>query len=591
LSAAGQQSAISIGSEPTGIIPRVTPRARQAILLILLIFALALPRLVGLNRFATIDEPYWLTAGSDFYYALGQRDFARTVYDYHPAVTTMWIVTGAMLTYFPEYRGMGQGYFDVYKNSLDTFLLAHGRSPLGLLTEARLIQAVVIVLLLVGVFWLLRRLHGTRMAVVGTLLVSFDPFFLGHSRLLNHEGLMSLLVVVSLLGLVVYLFSARKWGYLVLSGAAAGAAELTKSSSSALLPLVVGLFLLALVYNGALATRLRNRALLGRLALWLGILALVYVVFWPGMWVAPWDMLHEVFGNAVSYATEGSRLSVAPSAVADGLHPRLADIGLFVQSMLWRTTPAAWLGAVLLLPALLVARGVQRISLLALAALGSIFVIMFGLASGRNSAHYVLASYVSLDILAAAGLIAVADLLVARHSGGVRRGLAALILVAAVVFQAASAVLFYPYFYTYFNPIMEAQQPGVQDPNFGYGEGLDLAAAYLARKPDAAKSTAVAFYGRGPFSFFYPGDTEPLKTVYADAENVPQLLQILRKSNYLVIYYALEKGRNSPANVMQALQGIEPEKTIWLDGIQYVRIYALRGVPAEFFTQLEAQVR
>ena len=78
-----------------------------------------------------------------------------------------------------------------------------------------------------------------------------------------------------------------------------------------------------------------------------------------------------------------------------------------------------------------------------------------------------------------------------------------------------------------------------------------------------------------------------MKTVYADAETVPQLLQILKRSNYLVIYYALEKGRNSPANVMRALQGIEPEKTIWLDGIEYVRIYALQRMPPEFFTDLQ----
>jgi 4-amino-4-deoxy-L-arabinose transferase-like glycosyltransferase len=572
---------------PTGIIPTVKFRTGSLALLTVLIVALALPRLMGLDQFATIDEPYWLTAGSDFYYALGQRDFARTVYDYHPGVTTMWIVTGAMLMYFPQYRGLGQGYFDVYKDSLDSFLLVHGKTPLGLLTEARLIQTAVMVILLLGVFWLLRRLHGTRTALVGVLLISLDPFFLGHSRLLNHEGLMSLLVVISLLSLVVYLFDDGRWSYLVLSGVAVGGAELTKSSSTALLPIAAALFVLALVYRGRSGNRLRVGAAFGRIALWLGALMLVYILFWPGMWVAPRDMLYEVFGNAISYATEGSRLSAAPLTTAFDFHPRVADIGLFVESMLWRTTPLAWLGAVLLLPSLILRRGVQRITLSALAALGSIFVVMFALASGRNSAHYVLTSYVVLDILAAAGLVAVADLFLAGLSDRASRSLGGLILGAAVLFQAASALPFHPYFYTYFNPIMEAQQPGVQDPNFGYGEGLDLAAAYLAQEPDAADSTAVSFYGRGPFSFFYPGTTEPLKTVYADEENVPQLLQVLRRSNYLVIYYAVEKGRNSPANVMRALQGVKPEKSIWLDGIEYARIYALRTMPPEFFARLE----
>jgi hypothetical protein len=147
-------------------------------------------------------------------------------------------------------------------------------------------------------------------------------------------------------------------------------------------------------------------------------------------------------------------------------------------------------------------------------------------------------------------------------------------------------VPFFPYYYTYYNPIMEEREPGLQDPNFGYGEGLDLAAAYLRQMPAAADSTVMAFYGRGPFSYFYPGTTEPLKTVYADAENVPQLQQILRKSDYLVIYYALEKGRDSPRNVMRALQDAVPEKSIWLDGLEYVRIYSLKTVPPNFYDQL-----
>jgi hypothetical protein len=75
--------------------------------------------------------------------------------------------------------------------------------------------------------------------------------------------------------------------------------------------------------------------------------------------------------------------------------------------------------------------------------------------------------------------------------------------------------------------------------------------------------------------------------VYAEAGNVPQLLQLLRHTDYLVIYYALQKGRQAPANVMRALEGVTPEKTIWLNGIEYVRIYALAGMPPRFFEQLQ----
>src|SRR5512143_997530 len=159
----------------------MNPWARRLVYLAVLIALLAVPRLVGIDRFATIDEPYWLTAGADFYYALGQRAFANTVYDYHPAVTTMWILTAAMLLDFPQYRGLGQGYFDVYKDTLEQFLLAHGHTPLGLLVVGLFLQVVLIVFLLLVFFWLLRDLLCNMAAWLAILLIGFDPFYLGHS--------------------------------------------------------------------------------------------------------------------------------------------------------------------------------------------------------------------------------------------------------------------------------------------------------------------------------------------------------------------------------------------------------------------------
>lgn len=551
-----------------------------------LIVLIAVPRVVGIGLFATIDEPYWLTAGSDFYYALGQRAFQNTFYDYHPAVTTMWIVTAAMLVYFPQYRGLGQGYFDVYKDSLDRFLLAHGRTPLGLLVDARIIQTILIVVLLLGLWWLMRRLLGAKTALLATLLISFDPFFLGHSRLLNHEALLALLVLISLLALVAHLFFERSWVYLALSGTLAGFAQLTKSSSIVLLPVAGILFLTALAVRRKNDGRLRIGATLAELGAWLAIMAAVYFVLWPGMWVAPGAMLYQVFGNALSYAFEGSRLSVT-----GGLQPPAAPLGLggvaeYVQSMLWRTTPVIWVGALLGIFSLVRADWVRRLVLLAVFITGTLFVILFGVASGRNSAHYVLTSYVALDILAAAGLIAMAEAVASRLTSPRRSMLVGGVILAAIIVQAASALAFYPYYYNYFSPIMEASEPGQQDPNFGYGEGLDLAAAYLRALPGASDASVLAFYGRGPFSFFYPGRTEQLKPVYADAENVPQLRQVLHASEFLVIYYELEKDRQSPANVMRGLVGVTPEESIWLNGIEYVRIYRVADLPPDFYAAL-----
>jgi hypothetical protein len=572
---------------PNGIMPRVRSSLRSPAIILALFALMLVPRLIGIDLFATVDEPYWLTAGSDFYYALGQREFVRTVYDYHPAVTTMWIVATGMLLYFPQYRGLGQGYFDVYKDSLEQFLLAHERTPHGLITTARVVQVVLVAALLLIAFVLLRRLLDERTAIVSSLMLGFDPFFLGHSRLLTHEALMSLFALITVLSLFVYLLRGQRMGWLLVSGAAAGLAQLTKSSSIVVIPVVFALLLGARWLVPAAEGRSSMRRAVRDGAIWMGVMAAVYTVLWPGLWVAPIDMLREVFGNAFNYALVGARLSATGAEAMAAASPRIQDVALYVQSMLWRTTPVAWLGVVLCAAGLWRADRQRRLVLLTLTALGVAIILLFGLASGRNSAHYVMLAYAVVDILAGAGFVWAATGIGKRVGSAWREMGVAAIVTGAVVAQAFSAAAFFPYYYNYFNPVMEAAEAGLQNPNFGYGEGLDMAAAYLEAKPAAADLTAMAFYGRGPFSYFFGGRTEPLKTVYADAENVPQLVQLLRRADYLVIYYAIQKGRYAPANVMRALEGIPPETSIWLNGIEYVRIYDLARMPAEFLGRLQ----
>jgi hypothetical protein len=113
---------------------------KQTIVLILTLIGLCLlillPRVIGLDQFVSVDEPDWLKYGANFYYALGQRNFASTIYFNHPAVTTMWIVTAAFLWYFRAYRGLGQGYFwDGFK--FDNFLQEFHKQPLVLLECSR----------------------------------------------------------------------------------------------------------------------------------------------------------------------------------------------------------------------------------------------------------------------------------------------------------------------------------------------------------------------------------------------------------------------------------------------------------------------
>ncbi|HEY2981303.1 MAG TPA: glycosyltransferase family 39 protein [Anaerolineales bacterium] len=544
--------------------------------------------LAGIDKFATIDEPWWVISGSNYYYALTHRDFADTIYDYHPAVTTTWVVTGGMLTTFPEYRGFGQGYFDVRKPNFENFMREHGQPILGLLRNSRLIQAALIIFLSLLSFFLLRKLVEPSSAFLAIVLAVDAPYFLGHSRLLNHEGMLAMFVLVSLLGMLVYLRE-RKLVYLLISGAAFGLAQLTKSSSIVAAG-VVGLMLFVSLLDKERSKPLKASALesLKMLGIWLAVAAAVYVILWPGMWVAPGKMLYEVYGNAFSYAFQGARLEALPNGATArvGLNLNASGVLAYLRQWLLRSTPISWLGVLLAIPAMLnrAVRPALKWLIGYLAITAFLFILLFGIAQGRDSPHYILTSFICLDVIAGLGwgygLSWSAERWdVLKPARGRAVAIAVLLLL-----QIAATLPFYPYYYTYENPVVAAIR-GSQP--YGYGEGLELAAAYLAAKQDSEATRAFVYAGMGPFSFFYPGETEVFKKIYLTEPGLPSIVQGMRRSDYLVVYSAVQDRLPESADFLHAIAAVEPEKEITIRGVVVARIYEIADIPESVYDEME----
>lgn len=549
-------------------------RRTDVLLIGLLIVVSAVPRFVGLGRFTSLDEPFWLRQGSNFYYALGQRQFQNTIYEYHPAVTTMWLVTAGLLVYFPEYRSLGEGYLKPGK--FDLFLPAQGKDPLQLLIASRAFQVVVVILLLGIVYLLLRRLFDSLGAFLATGLISLSPFSLGHSRLLNHEAMLALFTLVSVLALLVYLYRGRKLVILFMSAIAGALAQLTKSSGIVLLAPIL-LMLLVWAVTAPRAQRNGQFALaLKTLGVWLVVVAAAYVLFWPGMWVAPGQMLSDVYGNAFTYALEGSRLSVAGDVNASqlGLGTLIPGLQFYLTDLAWRTTPVTWLGFLIAIVVMVVdvrkRRGteLQLVALYALI-LALLFVLLFSIQRGPKPPHYIVTTYICVDLLAGLGTARLVQLLTLQARDSRRSELIWSVAVAFILVQAASAAAAYPYYITYYNPLLEDLQPGIQNPtleNTGYGVGLDQAAAYLAQKPDARDLTVLAANGYGSFSYYFPGHTTPINNF---ALSDPQVAEVLANAQYVVVDYYNQKRINLVAD----LAGIQPEHIVWINGIDFLRIY------------------
>ena len=557
----------------------------------LLFAALLAPRLVGIKKFTTGDEPAWLIFSHNFLHAIDKGQFERTVYEYHPAVTTMWVITAGILSYFPEYTRIQHGYIDKFWD-LDEIYANAGKALSTLLYRSRAISVLLTSAFLLLAFIFLWRLLGIAMALTAILLVSFDPFYLGQSRLLNHEGLACALALAAFLVLLVYLYQGHKLPYLLVSAALCGLTLLAKSPMILLIPLAGLMFAVSLIDNWRKPIDRRRafwNAVAGFMG-WLAVLALVYTAFWPGMWVAPGKMLYEIYGNAFSYAFQGSRLQVTGQVVVKPIGINLSDFSSLLVAILYKTTPIIWLGAALAIASLF-DRKHAALTLLArriviyLALLALLFILMFGIAQGRNSTHYILMVFVCLDVMAGIGYVWCVKLLAVKFAWARRPVVQAGLLIGVILLQGLSTVRDYPYYYTYTNPLAQALQAGTQDPAAGYGEGLELAAAYLAKKPGAAELIVSSHLGVGPFSYYFPGTSYPL--MYQSQEYLSdRSAGWFRQSDYLVIYDIQQRAMDLPVHLLDALEGVTPEHVINLNGLQYASIYKISELPERVFEAL-----
>ena len=549
------------------------------------------PRLIGIKKFTTGDEPAWVIFSHNFLHALDRRQFERTVYDYQPAITTMWMIVASILSYFPEYTTLRHGYIDKFW-VLEEIYQKAGKAMSTVLFRSRMIYVTLISAVLLLTFSLLRKLLASKTALVCILLIAFDPFYLGQSRLLNHEGLASILVLAATLSMLVFLNQGEKRIYLLISGVCSGLALLTKSPAILLLPLIGLMFLVSLVEDW------RKEAERSKLVwkyvknylIWLGVLTAVYFVVWPGMWVNPLKMLYAVYGNALSYAFQGQGLTAASELNPSRFSLDTSGIGFYLTAMLYKTTPILWVGVILSICGLLSRKtaGLERVAKQTvgyLFLLTVLYILLFGVARGWNSMHYVLISFICLEVIAGIGFCWGARWLGEKLPALAKPAAQAILLGAVVLLQGLSGMPQYPYYYTYTNPVMQAMQPGAQDPSAGYGEGLELAAAYLAQKPGAKNLVVTSSLGIGPFSYHFPGTSHPLMfsgTEYLNERSA----ELVGESDYLVIYDIMDRRFNIPSELLAALEGVPPEHRIILNGIPYASIYKNSDLPVEVFDSL-----
>lgn len=564
----------------------MTKTYRSLLLFAVLLVSIAAPRFYANDRTVTVDEWTWMNFSANFYYALGQREFEHTYQDHHPGVPTMIAGATAIHLKFPEYRGLGQGYFTEAALKLIEFFDRYGVDKLGMLVAARQVMVTFVTLTLLAAYYFARRLLGTIPAFLGIIFIALDPYHVGHSRLLTHEGLMSALLILAFFSFMVYLYEGGGWWALVTSGAAGGLALSTKITALPLFPffgLVAFIYVLENKKDRHADQPEKGSAWLKKFAfpllVWALVAAAVFTVIWPAMWVAPGENLAKVFGLGTALFTNTESVSAGSTPIFQELAEGFAIYG---KSLLARSTPLTWVGVILALGGIAFR---EKLGLDARLTRTGLYLFLFavlyftglGMIASKRAAHYILSSHAFLDVMAGLGFAGAAAWVQGEWSEKRTAWAFAIGAILIAVDLATGLAQSFPYYFVYLNPIWGRQQSQVG--LGGYGGLLDQAAAYLAEKPDAEDLTVMSWYGPASFSFFFPGETLPLWPVprWSDVE-----IQRLRQSDYLVIYHS-QFSRNLPPRLIAQLEGVVPEHIVEFNGLKYVYIYKVSDLPAEAF--------
>ena len=532
-------------------------------------------RVPGLDRFATPDEAAWVGRSASFYYALAHRNYAGTFQHSHPGVTATWAGT---LAYHWRYPALAwEATPRTLKNwrKVEPFLRDHGQEPLEILASARLFMVIGTATALGLAFLCVWRLLGLLPAFLGFLLIALDPFHIGLTRLLHLDGLMASLVLLSSLAFLCFLLRGRKIFYLLLATGASGLAFLTKSPSLVLVPFF-GILFLDEIWRLWKRKETKQISKVWRIAwpflVWGIGSAVVFVVFWPAMWVDPLGTLQKMFDVTVSYAVEGHSSDVFFNGrVIDG------DPGwiFYPVNYLWRTTPAVLAGLVVCLLAYMrrwqpLEDKDSRRFVVYLVLFSVLFAVQMSFGAKKFD-RYLIPSFLPLDLLAGIGWACLVGSLWQRISSKALRAAVIAGLLLVIGSQAFLALRHYPYYINYYNPLMGGSARAPQVMMIGWGEGLDQAARYLNQLPDAEHMQVMSYYSAGSFSYFFDGKSVVLPEEWEGIGS-----NVLSGIDYVVLYGHQWQRQVPYSELLAYFDQMIPEYIVRIDGFEYAKIFNLR---------------
>jgi hypothetical protein len=488
------------------------------------------------------DGVNWHWRAEQFVVGLKMREFERTYQFYHPGVTLMWI-TGSPVELLK-------------RTSEHPIVYTHYNFGVFHFVAKYTLVMVQLVLSVIAIYLLTRALgrnsrRNFLLSLGAVSLFTFEPFFLGNSRVLHLDILMTLFLFNGLL--LAYLGALRyHWIKVVLAGAFIGFAFLTKSIS-------IGGFLFA-IFGGALLAsefNIRNfrKALRYALLILPAFLATVFI-FWPALWVDPVMVIQEVFKG-------GGELGISRGhgQIIFGEYTRNAGFFFYPLVLLLKVSPLTLIG-VFLFKLLYVKKFLSKelknnlksyaltlIFFLSVFYIGYLIVMTL---PSKKIDRYMLPMYPLMTLLAVLGYYKLIQLLPSKKTI-----LYIIYVVLVGAFLIYPIVNLHPYHFTYTSPV------------FGTAENANR---IIAHKPfgvgiPALKQQIFDRHGVYPMIGFY--DTKPMRAIYINSRIFD--VRNYGSGSYDVMVLALNEAM--PPKVVNSDYTFKHDFSFYINGLEYWRVY------------------
>lgn len=474
----------------------------QATLLVTgLLILIILPRLFNLGAFMTADEKQWLGNTAGFTKGLATLNWEKLVQQPHPGITNQWL-----------------GAITVHSDSWEIRKL-----PL-------VIGQSILLLLVLYVFW---QLWGKWPAVLLTTLLAINLLLIAHTRVYAMDSLLAVFCLLAV-GLLLLWNKTHEPRYLYFSAFATAAAILSKLPGVILIPFTA-LFLATHAYHT------KKYKLASRLAtIWLLVFFISLALILPSFFTHPTTTFNRIAACITQGGCEPDRGTAPPT--------------YYLRTLIFFSTPLHML-AIVALP-FFFWKSKKRHDAAWLAFFAVVFVIEMTL-SAKKGDRYILPAFLIFDALTVTTFFWLYP--VARLKSGLYGAAVTLVLVAGLLWQTATLIRLHPHYLAYVNPITK---PFFGVRRLGWGEGFDIAGAYLNTKPDSQSLKVAAPY---PTEFAYNFSGEVVSINRHENDSI----------NYVVLYRAmLEREPDSvETDIVNFYKNKTPEKIISLGGLPYIWIY------------------